>query len=124
MALETDDLRKQARIFRQKLQVMLESQLEVVKGSEWDDILQQGETTSYEAIQEAIRHDDTLDKSNAKEVKSFSNDTDAENEVYVADNTPVSEPVEETKETETVVIFPDSNDNASSQRFADDSNNN
>ena len=60
---------------------------------------------------------------NAKEVKSFSNDTDAENEVYVADNTPVSEPVEEAKEAETVVIFPDSNDNASSQRFADDSNN-
>lgn len=123
LALETDDLRKQARIFRQKLQVMLESQLEVVKGSEWDDILQQGETTSYEAIQEAIRHDDTLDKSHAKEVKSFSNDTDAENEVYVADNTPVSETVEEAKETETVVIFPDSNDNTSSQRFADDSNN-
>ena len=30
---------------------------------------------------------------------------------------------EEAKETETVVIFPDSNDNTSSQRFADDSNN-
>ena len=40
LALETDDLRKQARIFRQKLQVMMESQLEVVKGSEWDEILQ------------------------------------------------------------------------------------
>ena len=34
-----------------------------------------------------------------------------------------SETVEEAKETETVVIFPDSNDNTSSQRFADDSNN-
>ena len=66
LALETDDLRKQARIFRQKLQVMMESQLEVVKGSEWDEILQQGETTSYEAIQEAIRRDETLDKEAAK----------------------------------------------------------
>ena len=33
IAIETDDLRKQARIFRQRLQVMMESQLEVIKGS-------------------------------------------------------------------------------------------
>ena len=74
LAVETDDLRKQARIFRQKLQVMMESQLEVVKGSEWDEILRQGDTTSYEEIQEAIRRDEELDKEAAKEVKSFSND--------------------------------------------------
>ncbi len=35
LAIETDDLRKNTRVFRQRLQVMLESQLEVIKGSDW-----------------------------------------------------------------------------------------
>ncbi|KRM90733.1 DivIVA domain-containing protein [Liquorilactobacillus cacaonum] len=73
LTFETDDLKKQARIFRQKLQVMMESQLEVVKGSEWDEILRQGDTSSYEEIQEAIRKESDLDKDAAKEVQSFSN---------------------------------------------------
>ncbi|SFB85006.1 cell division initiation protein [Alkalibacterium subtropicum] len=37
---ETEELRKQSRIFRQRLQLMIESQLELVKKEEWDDILQ------------------------------------------------------------------------------------
>ncbi|WP_208558852.1 DivIVA domain-containing protein [Marinilactibacillus kalidii] len=37
---ETEALRKQSRIFRQRLQLMIESQLELVKKEEWDDILQ------------------------------------------------------------------------------------
>ena len=74
LAVETDDLRKQARIFRQKLQVMMESQLEVVKGSEWDDILKRGDTSNYSAIQDAIRRDETLDNDSAKEVKSIANE--------------------------------------------------
>lgn len=37
---ETEALRKQSRIFRQRLQLMIESQLELVKKDEWDDILQ------------------------------------------------------------------------------------
>ena len=122
LALETDDLRKQARIFRQKLQVMLESQLEVVKGSEWDDILQQGETTSYEAIQEAIRHDDTLDKAEAKEVKSFSNDKDETTDVYVPEQG-VDDTATVEEEKETVVIFPESN-STSGRQFAEDSSEN
>ncbi|KRN88954.1 DivIVA domain-containing protein [Ligilactobacillus ceti] len=101
LAFETDDLKKQARIFRQKLQVMLDSQLEVVKGSEWDEILQRGETTSYEAIQDVIRNDETLDKEMAKEVKSILNEVAESPE----DEEEMLNVVEET--TETVVIFPD-----------------
>lgn len=37
---ETEALRKQSRIFRQRLQLMIESQLELVKKEEWDDLLQ------------------------------------------------------------------------------------
>ena len=66
IAIETDDLRKQARIFRQRLQVMMESQLEVIKGSDWDEILKQGDVSSFEEIQDAIRHDDSLDNFQAK----------------------------------------------------------
>lgn len=39
IAGETDDLKKQTRVFRQRLQVMLESQLEVVKSPEWNELL-------------------------------------------------------------------------------------
>ena len=52
---------------------MLESQLEIVKSNEWDDILRQGDTTDYEAIQKVIQRDADLDKQAAKEVKSVSN---------------------------------------------------
>ncbi|MDN2452488.1 DivIVA domain-containing protein [Lactobacillus sp. UCMA15818] len=96
LIFETDDLKKQARIFRQKLQVMMESQLEVVKGSEWDEILRQGDTSSYEEIQEAIRRDSELDKAAAKEVQSFSN---IEVEDEQADDV--------TSEKKAVVIFPE-----------------
>ncbi|MDK6808751.1 DivIVA domain-containing protein [Ligilactobacillus agilis] len=110
LAVETDDLRKQARIFRQKLQVMMESQLEVVKGSEWDEILKQGDTSSFEEIQEAIRKDESLDKDGSSEVQlvaddiSFSNgdsQTDTEND------------------NETVVVFPDASDDTDNNEFAD-----
>ncbi|GAA0494236.1 DivIVA domain-containing protein [Alkalibacterium sp. m-11] len=37
---ETEELRKQSRIFRQRLQLMIESQLELVKKEEWEDLLQ------------------------------------------------------------------------------------
>lgn len=36
---ETEELRKQSRIFRQRLQLMIESQLELVKKDEWDELL-------------------------------------------------------------------------------------
>ncbi|MHC5523120.1 DivIVA domain-containing protein [Ligilactobacillus saerimneri] len=100
LAVETDDLRKQARIFRQKLQVMMESQLEVVKGSEWDDILKRGDTSNYSAIQDAIRRDETLDNDSAKEVKSIAN------EESVAPETKADEEQADPQSVETVVVFP------------------
>ncbi|GET18125.1 DivIVA domain-containing protein [Ligilactobacillus agilis] len=110
LAVETDDLRKQARIFRQKLQVMMESQLEVVKGSEWDEILKQGDTSSFEEIQEAIRKDESLDKDGNSEVQSVADDISFSNGDSQTDTE---------NDNETVVVFPDASDDTDDNEFAD-----
>lgn len=110
LAVETDDLRKQARIFRQKLQVMMESQLEVVKGSEWDEILKQGDTSSFEEIQEAIRKDESLDKDGSSEVQSVADDISFSNGDSQTDTG---------NDNETVVVFPDASDDTDDNEFAD-----
>ncbi|GET13258.1 DivIVA domain-containing protein [Ligilactobacillus agilis] len=110
LAVETDDLRKQARIFRQKLQVMMESQLEVVKGSEWDEILKQGDTSSFEEIQEAIRKDESLDKDGSSEVQSVADDISFSNGDSQTDTE---------NDNETVVVFPDAGDDTDDNEFAD-----
>lgn len=110
LAVETDDLRKQARIFRQKLQVMMESQLEVVKGSEWDEILKQGDTSSFEEIQEAIRKDESLDKDGSSEVQSVADDISFSNGDSQTDTE---------NDNETVVVFSDAGDDTDDNEFAD-----
>ena len=40
LANETDDLKKKTRSFHQRLTLLLESQLEIVKSEEWDELLQ------------------------------------------------------------------------------------
>lgn len=128
IAIETDDLRKQARIFRQRLQVMMESQLEVIKGSDWDEILKQGDVSSFEEIQDAIRHDDSLDNFGQNEVQSDASSDGAE--VIVPDQIDAptdvvtqdvpEQPQEESvsqQTNETVVIFPD-DDQPQGKHFA------
>lgn len=142
LAVETDDLRKQARIFRQKLQVMMESQLEVIKGSEWDEILKQGDVSSFEDIQDAIRHDDSLDNLSSNEVQSFESNyipndvSESENEENVVvpeeinqvsedeadmetveNEATVDEVETQPQVNETVVIFPDDDHSASGRNF-------
>jgi cell division initiation protein len=45
---ETDELRKQSRIFKQRLQLMIESQLEMVKNEEWENILMPSQDEALE----------------------------------------------------------------------------
>lgn len=128
IAIETDDLRKQARIFRQRLQVMMESQLEVIKGSDWDEILKQGDVSSFEEIQDAIRHDDSLDNFGQNEVQSDASSDgaevivpgqiDAPTDVVIQDvpEQPQEESVSQ-QTNETVVIFPD-DDQPQGKHFA------
>ncbi|MGX7024174.1 DivIVA domain-containing protein [Vagococcus hydrophili] len=39
LAVETDDLKKKTRVFHRNLSVLLESQLQIVKSGEWDELL-------------------------------------------------------------------------------------
>lgn len=53
---ETDELRKQSRVFKQRLQLMIESQLEMVKNEEWEDILKpsQDEALAIPTLKEML----------------------------------------------------------------------
>lgn len=93
LAVETDDLKKNTRVFRQRLQVMLESQLEVIKAKEWDNLLDDDNTTNgYEEIEKTVSQ---LDNSNDSGVNSESDADIVENAVAADDM------------SETVVIYPD-----------------
>src|SRR5699024_5542022 len=54
---ETEELRKQSRVFRQRLQLMIESQLEMLKKDDWDDVLKapEMETVKTPTIQAVSR---------------------------------------------------------------------
>lgn len=67
---ETIDLKKQTRIFRQRLQVMLESQLEVVKSDEWDKLLANDDIDKYGEIQNILGT--RLDNNSGESVESTS----------------------------------------------------
>ncbi|KRN29369.1 cell-division initiation protein (septum placement) [Lactobacillus selangorensis] len=54
ITVETEDLKKQTRVFRQRLQVMLESQLEVVKSPEWNELLAQDDSKTQQDISAQI----------------------------------------------------------------------
>lgn len=100
---ETNDLKKQTRIFRQRLQVMLESQLEVVKSSDWDELLANTNMDDFSEIQKILGS--KVDKSQDDSVNSDStSDSNA-----AADTNAHSD---NSEAGQTVVIFPDSNESA------------
>ncbi|BAP85909.1 cell division protein DivIVA [Paucilactobacillus hokkaidonensis JCM 18461] len=102
LTVQTNDLKKQTRVFRQRLQVMLESQLAVVNSSDWDSLLQEADASSYDEIQKVLGK--TLDNQGNQSVNSVSSSATAPEKV-------VSEKVENKVAAdpgETVVIFPDS----------------
>ncbi|MEY8441938.1 DivIVA domain-containing protein [Lactobacillaceae bacterium 24-114] len=70
LTVETNDLKKQTRIFRQRLQVMLESQLEVVKSDEWDKLLANDDLDKYSEIQNILGAH--LDNNSDESVESVS----------------------------------------------------
>lgn len=73
---ETEELRKQSRIFRQRLQLMIESQLELVKKEEWDDILQppSSEHIDIETIKEVKENLENKEESQEEGNEPESND--------------------------------------------------
>lgn len=107
LTTETNDLKKQTRIFRQRLQVMLESQLEVVKSSDWDDLLANGDLSDYSEIQKIMGN--KVDNNGDSSVSS--NVTDSVNTAAVdVQNNDDNGSAAGSDSGQTVVIFPDSND--------------
>ncbi len=97
LAIETDDLKKDTRVFRQRLQVMLESQLEVIKGPDWDHLVEDGPTTTYEDIEKVVGDlDNGLNSDVESETKQGNDDQTVENT-----STDVN------GNLQTVVIYPD-----------------
>lgn len=125
LTTETNDLKKQTRIFRQRLQVMLESQLEVVKSDEWDKLLANDDLDKYDEIQKILGT--RLDSDSTQSVESTTTNTSAVDQpaAPVASEQPEpasEEPVDQVNSDaatgdadnsdsgETVVVFPDDTD--------------
>ena len=102
LSVETDDLKKQTRVFRQRLQVMLESQLEVVKSKDWDQLLSETNTADYAEIQHVLK-EDNLDNSGDASVNS---EATVEITEATSGETPVADGGDQVQQ-QTVVIFPD-----------------
>ncbi|KRN94020.1 DivIVA domain-containing protein [Pediococcus stilesii] len=103
VVIATDDLKKQARSFRQKLEVLLESQLQMIKGRDWDNLLSSDELLTIGEIKEAMRNSGALDNLPEDSVHS-------EQVTEVSPDTPAVEP-ENQDELKTVVVFPEDYDN-------------
>lgn len=100
LTTETNDLKKQTRIFRQRLQVMLESQLEVVKSNDWDELLANTDMSDFTEIQKILGN-----KVDNAQQSSVNSDTTPDENTNSSATT--SKPVAN-DEGKTVVIFPDS----------------
>ena len=117
LTTETNDLKKQTRIFRQRLQVMLESQLEVVKSDEWDKLLATDSTDKYDEIQKILGA--SLDKHSDDSVESSIISSDAAEVASEAADQPAVDPNaapvadDSTADSgQTVVVFPDDDSSA------------
>ncbi|MDM8332081.1 DivIVA domain-containing protein [Limosilactobacillus pontis] len=117
LTTETNDLKKQTRIFRQRLQVMLESQLEVVKSDEWDKLLATDSTDKYDEIQKILGA--SLDKRSDDSVESSTISSDAAEVASEAADQPAVDPNaapvadDSTADSgQTVVVFPDDDSSA------------
>lgn len=73
---ETDELRKQSRIFKQRLQLMIESQLEMVKNEEWEDILK----PSLDESLEIPTLKELLSEMEQKEATTLTDEEDSDHE--------------------------------------------
>lgn len=136
LILATNELRKNARLYRQRVQVLVDSQLQMINGSEWDSILKEDQDVQVSDLKEAMLRTGTLDKIKESRVNSVDEEdpgditpavepTSEENNQVQQSGTSVKEVKEATKTqteaqdvaetnvesdkavSETVVVFPD-----------------
>jgi len=78
---ETEELKKQSRVFKQRLQLMIESQLEMVKNNEWDELLKSDveEVIEIPTVKEFLKKAETNEKRLPVDVeKAIITDDDSE----------------------------------------------
>ncbi|WP_018659484.1 DivIVA domain-containing protein [Allofustis seminis] len=102
---ETEQLRKHNRIFRQRLQLLIESQLELIKKNEWDEVLQ-GEKIEEPQTQTIEEVEKTLGFAEALEPEEFDEDF---------------EEATEEEADEEVVDYEDDHEDATEEAVADPS---
>lgn len=105
LTTETNDLKKQTRIFRQRLQVMLESQLEVVKSKDWDELLANDDLSQYDEIEKILGS--RVDKVSNESVESTATDQPAVSAAMPTPQASAAASEAPAPEGETVVIFPE-----------------
>ena len=105
LTTETNDLKKQTRIFRQRLQVMLESQLEVVKCKDWDELLANVGLSQYDEIEKILGS--RVDKVSNESVESTATDQPAVSAATPTPQATAAASEAPAPEGETVVIFPE-----------------
>lgn len=104
---ETEALRKQSRVFRQRLQLLIESQLELLTKEEWDNLLvgkpiEFPNTETIEIVEKELEEKEELDVEETDKV-----DASEEDDVDVIDD---GEVVEVDEDGEAVVDADDSED--------------
>ena len=105
LTTETNDLKKQTRIFRQRLQVMLESQLEVVKSKDWHELLANDDLSQYDEIEKILGS--RVDKVSNESVESTATDQPAVSAATATPQASAAASEAPAPEGETVVIFPE-----------------
>lgn len=90
---ETDELKKQSRVFKQRLQIMIESQLEMVKNSEWDDLLRptEEETLNIPTLKEILASVSMSEEATSAEVESSDETNEELNTESVETTTVISD---------------------------------
>lgn len=118
MVVATEDLKNQARSFRQKLEVMVEAQLQMIKGKDWENLLNSDELLTIGEIKDAMKRNGYLDNPklesvNSEELKDVPADTPAlpvESE-SIASNDSIDNEDSSTNDAsngpKTVVVFPE-----------------
>ncbi|KRM02851.1 DivIVA domain-containing protein [Limosilactobacillus gastricus] len=105
LTVATSDLKKSTRIFRQRLQVMLESQLEVLHGEDWDQLLADDDYSKLDDLEKILGS--RLDSDSSESVESTPTTQTTSESLEPLSEIPDSE--SETDDGKTVVVFPEDN---------------
>jgi len=128
---ETEALRKQSRVFRQRLQLLIESQLDLLTQEDWDNLLV-GEPVEYpdtETIQEVEKElgaktdidDEMTEEASVDEDIDAADYDEADDELYEETEEAVAfEEIEDEANGEAVAIDPEESYNSDDQEFEED----